>query len=77
MKKCKRNIKDSLLDGLKTDPVVIITGARQAGKTTLIKKISEKDGFSYVTFDDLFSLGAAEAYPIGFVESLSKPAITR
>ena len=71
----KRNITKSLLDGLKSNPVVLITGARQTGKTTLIRTISADNGFSYVTFDDLFSLSAADADPIGFVENLSKPAI--
>lgn len=75
MKTYKRNITKPLLDSLKNNPVILITGARQTGKTTLIKKISDDDGFSYVTFDDLFSLGAAEADPIGFVGSLSKAAI--
>lgn len=41
MGKYKRNITKSILDGLKSNPAVLITGARQTGKTTLIKKISD------------------------------------
>lgn len=75
MKQYQRNLTDSLLDALASSPAVLITGARQTGKTTLVKKISADNGFSYVTFDDLFAQGAADADPIGFIESLSKPAI--
>lgn len=75
MKKFQRNISKHLYKSLKNSPVVLITGARQTGKTTLVRKISEIEDYSYVTFDDLFSQGAADGDPIGFVESLKKPAI--
>lgn len=32
-------------------PVLLVTGPRQAGKTTLLQKLSE-EGHTYVTLDD-------------------------
>jgi predicted AAA+ superfamily ATPase len=75
MKKYRRNIKKHLLDCVNSSPVVLITGARQTGKTTLVREIGEQEQFSYVTFDDLFSQGAADADPVGFVKSAEKPVI--
>jgi|LakMenEpi03Aug12_release.lakeMendotaPanAssembly.Ray.scaffolds.fasta_scaffold48402_5 predicted AAA+ superfamily ATPase len=75
MKRYTRNITDPILDALKSNPAILVLGARQAGKTTLMKEIGEHNGFSYTTFDDLFSQGAADADPVGFLESLDKPTI--
>lgn len=75
MKKYKRNVQENLLHTIANSPATLITGARQTGKTTLIQKIGLTEGFHYVSFDDLFAQGAAEADPIGFIENLSKPVI--
>lgn len=37
----KREIEDSVLDCLATDEILVIIGARQSGKTTLLRKIQE------------------------------------
>ncbi len=75
MKKYRRNILSRLLEALKNSPAVLIAGARQTGKTTLVREIGHDRGFTFVTFDDLFAQGAADADPIGFVNDLKKPAI--
>jgi predicted AAA+ superfamily ATPase len=71
----QRNITKRLEESLRFSPVVLLTGARQTGKTTLVQKIAQESSYSYSTFDDLFVLSAAEANPIGFIEELRKPAI--
>jgi len=37
----KREIEDSVLDYLATDEILVVIGARQSGKTTLLRKIQE------------------------------------
>src|ERR1700733_9608089 len=71
----KRNILDPLLVALKESPAVLLAGARQTGKTTLVHEMGKEQGYSYVTFDDLFAQGSADADPIGFVNGLKRPTI--
>jgi predicted AAA+ superfamily ATPase len=72
----KRHITARLIENTKNSPAVLVAGARQTGKTTLVKEIKELERFpTYITFDDLFAQGAADADPIGFIENLEKPAI--
>lgn len=71
----KRNIYLRLLDAIADSFVVLLTGARQTGKTTLMELIAEEKGYAYSTFDDLRILAAAKADPIGFIGDLKKPAI--
>ena len=33
-------------------PAVLVTGARQTGKTTLLKNVTDKKSVGYLTFDD-------------------------
>ena len=47
--------------------IVIVSGPRQCGKTTLIKQFHSKE-FEYRTLDDLALKKAAELDPIGFVK---------
>ncbi len=55
----KRLLTDSILRGLSRSPAVIITGARQTGKSTLAKELTTQKGYTYITFDDLGYLSAA------------------
>ena len=71
----QRNISQKLLGALKRSPVVLLTGARQTGKSTLVEELLTKNGYSYVTFDDLRFLSAAKNDPIGFISGLEKPII--
>jgi len=43
----ERFIKKNLLDHMKIMPVVLLAGARQTGKTTLMESIIEQDGYFY------------------------------
>lgn len=71
----KRNIFSRLVDAMSTSFVVLLTGARQTGKTTLMELIAQEKGYTYSTFDDLRTLAAAREDPIGFIADLKKPII--
>ncbi len=67
-----RNITDRFERALKSAPVVFISGARQVGKSTLVKEVagSRKDSL-YITFDDPNMLMAARRDSTGFLESVA------
>ena len=71
----KRRIKPELKKALQRSPVVLLNGARQVGKSTLALEIQQEDSYHYVTFDDDIVYLAAQADPVGFIASLSKPII--
>ncbi|NOZ03219.1 MAG: ATP-binding protein [FCB group bacterium] len=63
----RRNIENNLLSALTDTPVVVLNGARQTGKTTLVKKLATALSASYVTLDDATTLSAASFDPQGFI----------
>lgn len=71
----RRYIEPLLLDALSYMPITLLRGARQTGKTTLMKEVSEKQGSHYLTFDHLPTLVAAKNDPVGFISRLEKPVI--
>jgi predicted AAA+ superfamily ATPase len=70
----KRNITENLIQAIQWNPVVLLTGARQTGKTTLMKEICQA-GFEYITFDNIQQQALAKSDPITFINSLKKPVI--
>ena len=48
----QRTIKESVITGIKTKPVVLITGARQVGKSTLCSEFVKELNFNYVSLDN-------------------------
>lgn len=54
--------------------VVLISGPRQAGKTTLARMFSNKDR-PYITLDDAGTLNAAKADPTGFIRGIRRAVI--
>jgi hypothetical protein len=72
----KRHLVPPVLASLKDSPVVFIQGARQTGKSTLAKSLSEH-GFPsrYLTLDDAVTLSAAQGDPQGFIAGLDSPVI--
>lgn len=70
-----RNSKSKLEKALKISPVVLLTGARQTGKTTLMNEVAKDRGYFSASFDDLSMLSAAKADPMGFIARLPKPVI--
>lgn len=75
MVKFTRNIDSKLEEALSTSPAVLLTGARQTGKTTLVEEYAKGKSYFYTTFDDLLAMGLAKRDPKGFIEGLPKPAI--
>lgn len=65
----KRKIQAALTKSLKLFPVVVVTGARQTGKSTLLQK--ELPTYQYVTFDDPLERSFAKEDPQGFLGQFS------
>lgn len=67
----ERFISPFIKDALKDTPVILISGARQTGKSTLCKQLLEKEVFTgkSVTLDDPTTLAAVQTDPLGFLLS--------
>lgn len=65
----KRHIKKRILESLQEFRVVYIPGARQAGKSTLIRQLSEETGQQYITFDEQAFRDSAKSDPEGFIDA--------
>ena len=50
--------------------IVYLTGPRQAGKTTLARRVCRELGLEYVTLDNQATMAAVESDPHGFIRSL-------
>jgi predicted AAA+ superfamily ATPase len=71
----ERWLGDRLEDHLSTFRVVVLGGARQAGKTTLVQSRARMRSWQSVTLDDPATLAAARTDPVGFVDALQRPAV--
>jgi hypothetical protein len=72
----KRSITPTLLKALSDSPVVLLSGARQVGKSTLANWISENGRPAhYLTLDDAAVLSAIHLDPGGFLSAYEKPLI--
>ncbi len=69
-----RTLKTSLMQASKTFPVVLLTGPRQVGKTTLLSSIADV-GRTYVTLDDMDARTLAESDPALFLQRYRPPII--
>ncbi|MFT4148069.1 MAG: ATP-binding protein [Micrococcaceae bacterium] len=69
-KQIKRVIEEPVIDYLSHSRIVYIQGARQVGKSTLVKKIAQKLHGRYVTFDDDVELKKATEDPKGYVNQI-------
>lgn len=70
-----RFARDRVESALSDTPAVLIHGPRQCGKTTLARVIGADLGYEYMTFDDDTVRRAADADPMGFVNSLPTKVI--
>lgn len=68
-----RNIESVLLKRAKNSRCILVTGARQVGKSTLLKTLFPN--VRYVTFDDKLLLSTAIEDPKLFIKNLPKPSI--
>lgn len=72
----KRHLSSEIADSLKHFPVVLLTGARQVGKSTLAQELSESIwSAGYHTLDNRIVLDAALKDPDGFISGTPTPAI--
>lgn len=73
----KRSIEVKLKKLAKAFPVIIITGARQVGKTTLLNNLQkqEKNKINYVSLDNLSIRALAIEEPEMFLEKYKPPII--
>jgi len=67
----KRLIEQLIIKSSKTFPVVMLTGSRQAGKTTVLRKLEPARRF--VTLDDIGVRKLATDDPKGFIERFPPP----
>ncbi|HYK87760.1 MAG TPA: ATP-binding protein [Acidobacteriota bacterium] len=72
----RRNIEPLVTAALTDTPVVLINGARQTGKTTLVRMLATGVGkAAYFTLDDSAVLAGAVANPRGFLSNLEGTVI--
>lgn len=75
MRYIHREIEHVVLKTSKAFKIVFLGGPRQVGKTTLLKKLSEKNGRSYISLDNLNQRHLAKNDPALFVQQLELPVI--
>ena len=72
----KRHISSDIIDSLKHFPVVLLTGARQVGKSTLAHELSAEGWKAdYLTLDNRAVLDAALKDPDGLISGTPTPVI--
>ncbi|MDR2866260.1 MAG: ATP-binding protein [Methanomassiliicoccaceae archaeon] len=69
----ERHMSVALQEMRRSFPVVLVTGSRQVGKTTLLR--NELKGMSYFTFDDYILLDSVKEDAIGFIRANDPPLI--
>ena len=72
----RRYLQDPIFESLKHFPAVLLTGARQVGKSTLAQALIKASwDATYFTLDDRTILDAALRDPDGFVNGLPMPVV--
>lgn len=76
MRYLRRAMEDTFLRFSKEFPVLLLTGPRQVGKTTMLQRLAEEEGIGreYVTLDDLTEREMAKNDPKLFLQ-LHKPPV--
>ena len=82
-----RRLTEVVVEALRSEPVVVITGARQVGKTTIVRTLARGLGGTYVsstwsprstrplTLDDAEVLAAARADPASVLRGAREPIV--
>ena len=68
-----RHVEETIKRLADSYPAILITGARQTGKTTLLRKITDKRKVPYITFDDPMEEASAKNDPKTFTELHPSP----
>jgi predicted AAA+ superfamily ATPase len=69
-----RFVEQRIKDALSDTRVVLVAGPRQAGKTTLARRMASTDA-AYLTLDNATTLEAAQQDPVGFVRGIDRAVI--
>jgi predicted AAA+ superfamily ATPase len=69
-----RYIQSRVTAALADTPVVLLSGPRQAGKTTLVRQLARSER-RYLTLDDELTRLAAQEDPVGLIRSLDSAVI--
>lgn len=70
----KRTLAQAIKETSDSFKVLMLTGPRQVGKTTLLQEV-QKESRSYVTLDDIGVRLSAQNDPAGFLDRLSLPVL--
>lgn len=70
-----RNIEQTINRTSSQFKVLLLTGARQVGKTTLLKHLAQGSGRTYVTLDDLAVRSLALSDPALFLQRYTPPLL--
>jgi len=70
-----RHVAARLNTALADRPVVLLHGARQSGKTTLVRAVAQESGSRYVSLDDFTMLAAARNDAAGFLAGFAQPLV--
>lgn len=71
---CRRTLESFMVSAEKQFPVLLVTGARQVGKTTFLRHAA-RDARTYVTLDDPLALDLAVRDPALFLQRFPPPAL--
>lgn len=70
-----RSLEPRVLEALEDTRVVVVLGARQVGKSTLVQQIAHQFGARILSLDDLGTRDAAAADPTGFIADHDTPLV--
>ena len=74
MKYITRSLEKVVMEVTQEYPVVLVTGPRQVGKTTMLQKLMDGTGRGYVSLDDLTERDLAKRDPELFLQ-LHRPPV--
>ena len=71
----ERNSEKLIKELLQDFRILYLTGPRQAGKTTLARKIARDLGMQYISLDEQTAFASAQNDPQGFIDSLARQPV--
>ena len=74
MKFFERTINNAIINASNTFPVILVTGPRQVGKTTVLEMCAEEDR-NYISLDDFEQRSLAQNDPALFLQFHKTPLI--